>query len=137
MLGAMNADKHKRIFHAGRRHFVTVEAYVKLAREEVLDGKWPGKISQGQVIVEFDQQFRIRVGEEVLSGNFAGVNGPERHRGLITGRNHQLRRAADVALPDEQIEVAVGTHGWIGIGLRSERRSFCYQYRDSLPAEEL
>ena len=56
MLGAVDTDKHKLIFHAGSGHFASIEADTNLACEELLNRKWPRKITKGQIIVEFDQK---------------------------------------------------------------------------------
>src|SRR5215472_2904601 len=77
------------------------------------------------------------MGEQVLARNFAGINSGEWDRCLVAGRNHQLRGAADVALPDQEIEVAVSAHRWIGVGFSSEHRPLYRECRDSLFAEEL
>src|SRR5437899_12613861 len=97
-----------------------IHPHANLAREKILDRKRTGKIAQRQIVVELHKQFCIRLGEKVLSGNLACPNGGERDRGLVAGTNQQLRSAMNIALADEQIEVAVAAHSWVGI--RSEER---------------
>ena len=137
MLCAVDANEHEFVFHAWCRNLTGINRNPNLPRKEILDGQRPREITKRQIIVEFDQQFRIRIGEEVLPRNFARVNGAKRYRRLVARRNHQLRGAAYVLLSDQQIEVPVGADGGIGIGLCGEHRSLYDQGGDSLFAEEL
>ena len=87
MLCAMDANEHEFVFHAGRRHFMTINADVNLPSEEFLDRKRTRKVAQRQVIVEFDQQFRVGIGKKVLPRNLAGVNGAKRNGRLVARGN--------------------------------------------------
>src|SRR5438876_516708 len=114
-----------------------IHPHANLAREKILDRKRTGKIAQRQIVVELHKQFCIRLGEKVLSGNLACSNGGERDRGLVAGTNQQLRSAMNIALADEQIEVAVAAHSWVGISLDGQNRSLDDQRSNSLLVEKL
>src|SRR5438105_9938794 len=98
-----------------------IDAHANPPGDEIFDGNGTGKITQRQVIVKLDEQFRIRLAEKILPRNFACPNGVERNRCLVARTNQQPRSAPDVPLPYEQVEIAVdrkstrlnSSHEWI------------------------
>src|SRR5436309_15605078 len=108
-----------------------IHPHANLAREKILDRKRTGKIAQRQIVVELHKQFCIRLGEKVLSGNLACSNGGERDRGWVAGTNQQLRSAMNIALADEQSEVAVAADTGVAISVDGQMRVVDYQRTNS------
>src|SRR5213082_4038517 len=73
-----------------------IDAHANPPGDEIFDGNGTGKITQRQVIVKLDEQFRIRLAEKILPRNFACPNGVERNRCLVARTNQQPRSAPDV-----------------------------------------
>src|ERR1700756_3884948 len=136
MFRAMDANQHEMIFERGCGNFMRVQAYANLPRKEIFDGKRAGKIAQRQIIVKLHKQFPIKLTEKILPRNLACANGVECNRGLVAKSNQQLRSARNVALADEQIEVAVAAHTWVGISLDSQDRSLDDQCSNFILVEE-
>ena len=137
MLCAVNADQHEFVFHCQGGSFIRIEAHANLPREEIFDGQRARKISQGELVVQFNKQLRIGFGEKILPRNFARVDGAEGNGRLVAGGDQRLRGATDVSLPDEQVQVAVAAHCGIAIGLHGQHWPFDDQRADVLRGEQL
>ena len=133
----MNANQHKFVFHREGGDVVTIDAHADLPREKFLKRKAAGKIAQRAVVVQLDDEFRIRLGEKILAGNPAGVNGAERDCRRLTCRAHQFRGPANVTLPNEHVQVAIAAHRRVAIGLHRENRSLYHQGLNTLRTEQL
>ena len=74
--------QHEFVFHGEGGSFVAIEAHADLPREKFFEGKPAGKIAQREIVVQLDEKIRIGLGEKILAGNFAGIDGAERNGGL-------------------------------------------------------
>ena len=108
----MDADQYELVFHRKGGSFVAVDAHANPAREEFFDGKRAGKIAQREIIVQLDDQLRVSLGEKILPGNFAGINGTEGNGCLVTCSQQGFCGAADVSLADKEVEIADSCAWW-------------------------
>jgi hypothetical protein len=112
-----------------------IETHADLPREKSLEGEPAGKIAQGEIVVQLDEKFRIRVGKKILAWDFPGIDSAERNCGLVTSGDHQFRGPANIALANKQIQVAIGAHRRVAIRLHREHWPFYDKGTDSLRGE--
>ncbi len=137
MFCAVDANQHKFVFHGKSGNFVGIESHTDLPSEKFLKGEPAGKIAQRSVVVQLDDEFRIRHGEKILAGNFSGVNGAERDRRHEAEGAHHFRGAANVLLTNEQVQVAIGAHRRVTIGLHRQYWPFYDQSANSFRGEAI
>src|SRR5260370_16937984 len=100
MFGPVDTDEHQFVFHRKCGNFVAIDLYADLSREKLCKWQTTGKITQREIVVQFDEEFRIRLGKKILAGNFPGVDsaeGDSRHKARTP---HPFRTATTLLLPN-------------------------------------
>src|SRR5207245_6968849 len=101
------------------------------------EGKPAREITQGVIVVEFEQFFSIPPAKKVLAGDFPGVDRADGNFWLVAGIDHQFCGAANIALAHEQIQVAIAAHRWLAVGPHRKDRPLDHQHTDFFRGESL
>src|SRR5260370_26132315 len=107
VFGSVDADQHEFIFHGQCRRLAAIQRNTDLARKKILKWKPARKIAQRDVVVQLDDEFRIRLREKILARNFPGVDGAKPAGGYEVCCTHQFRGTANIPLANKQVPVAV------------------------------
>jgi len=116
---------------------VAIDLYADLSREKLCKRQTTGKITQREIVVQLDEEFRIRLGKKILAGNFPGVDSAEGDSRQKAASAHQFRGAANILLWNQQVQVAVAAHCRIAVGPYRQDRPFDGYRANSMSAELL
>ncbi len=103
MFCAVNTDVNQFVFDRQGRNFVDILVHESAPRETLFERQGSGKVAQREIVVQLDEQLCVAIGEKILAGNFAGVDGADGNGCHVTCGQQQFRGATDVALADEQV----------------------------------
>ena len=130
MFGAVNGDKYEFVFERESRDGVAVKRDLDLPAEELLDGKRPGMVAEGFLGMQLNEKFGAGMAKDVFAGNFLRLNRSDGNARFVAESEHQFGGAKDVAIANDEIEIAILTEAGVGIAALRENRAFDHQSFD-------
>jgi len=127
MLRAVNADEDEFILRGESGNQMRIDVYARLPRKKIFQGKRTGMIAKCELGVKLNQELRARLPENVLAGNLFRLNRSQRDGRFIPQPEHQLRRAQNIRIAHDQIQIAVISQPRIAIATNGEHRAFNHE----------